>query len=42
MLRSIVFAIVFYLNTAVFLVVGSPLLLGPRRWAMMGDRKSVV
>ncbi len=36
MLRSIVFAIVFYLNTAVFLVVGSPLLLGPRRWAMMG------
>ena len=36
MLRSIVFAIVFYINTAVFLVVGSPLLLGPRRWAMMG------
>ncbi|MGD9783190.1 MAG: lysophospholipid acyltransferase family protein [Hyphomicrobiaceae bacterium] len=36
MLRSIVFAIVFYLNTALFLVVGSPLLLGPRRWAMMG------
>ncbi len=36
MLRSIVFAVVFYVNTAVFLVVGSPLLLGPRRWAMMG------
>lgn len=36
MLRSIVFAIVFYLNTALFLVIGSPLLLGPRRWAMMG------
>lgn len=36
MLRSLLFAIVFYINTAVFLVVGSPLLLGPRRWAMMG------
>lgn len=36
MLRSIVFAIVFYLNTAAFLVLGSPLLLAPRRWAMMG------
>ncbi|MCB1513968.1 MAG: 1-acyl-sn-glycerol-3-phosphate acyltransferase [Hyphomicrobiaceae bacterium] len=36
MLRSIIFAIVFYINTALFLVVGSPLLLGPRRWAMMG------
>lgn len=36
MLRSIIFVIVFYINTAVFLVVGSPLLLGPRRWAMMG------
>jgi len=36
MLRSILFAIVFYVNTAIFLVVGSPLLLGPRRWAMMG------
>ena len=36
MLRSLFFAIVFYINTAMFLVVGSPLLLGPRRWAMMG------
>ncbi len=36
MLRSIVFSIVFYINTAVFLVIGSPLLLGPRRWAMAG------
>ena len=36
MLRSIAFAIVFYLNTALFLVIGSPLLLGPRRWAMLG------
>ncbi len=34
MLRSIVFAAVFYLNTAVFLLLGSPLLLGPRSWAM--------
>lgn len=36
MLRSIIFAVVFYVNTALFLVVGLPLLLGPRRWAMMG------
>ena len=36
MLRSIAFAVVFYLNTAAFLVLGSPLLLGPRRWAMLG------
>lgn len=34
MLRSIVFAIVFYLNTAAFLLIGSPLLFGPRDWAM--------
>jgi 1-acyl-sn-glycerol-3-phosphate acyltransferase len=34
MLRSLVFVAVFYLNTAVFLVFGSPLLLGPRSWAM--------
>ena len=36
MLRSLIFAAVFYLNTAVFLLVGSPLLFGPRRWAMTG------
>lgn len=36
MLRSIAFAFVFYLNTALFLLLGSPLLLGPRRWAMLG------
>lgn len=36
MLRSIAFALVFYINTAVFLLLGSPLLLGPRRWAMLG------
>lgn len=34
--RSVAFAVVFYLVTALFLVVGSPLLLGPRRWAMAG------
>ncbi len=34
MLRSLVFVAVFYLNTAVFLIFGSPLLLGPRSWAM--------
>lgn len=36
MLRSILFTVVFYLNTALFLLLGSPLLLAPRRWAMMG------
>ena len=38
MLRSLLFAAVFYLNTAVFLVCGSWLLLAPRRWAMQGLR----
>ncbi|MCB1520342.1 MAG: 1-acyl-sn-glycerol-3-phosphate acyltransferase [Hyphomicrobiaceae bacterium] len=37
-LRSLVFAVVFYINTALFLLLGSPLLLGPRRYAMMGLR----
>jgi 1-acyl-sn-glycerol-3-phosphate acyltransferase len=36
MIRSLLFALAFYLNSAAFLVLGSPLLLGPRRWAMMG------
>lgn len=36
MIRSTLFAVAFYLNSAVFLILGSPLLLGPRRWAMMG------
>jgi len=36
MIRSAAFLVVFYLNTALFLIIGSPLLLGPRRWAMMG------
>jgi 1-acyl-sn-glycerol-3-phosphate acyltransferase len=38
MVRSLVFLVVFYLNTAAFLVLGSWLLLGPRRWAMEGLR----
>jgi len=36
MIRSLLFAVVFYVNTTLFLVLGSPLLLGKRRWAMMG------
>ena len=36
MVRSLIFYVVFYVNTGVFLVLGSPLLLGPRRWAMAG------
>jgi 1-acyl-sn-glycerol-3-phosphate acyltransferase len=36
MLRSIVFAAVFYVTTALFVVLGSFLLFGPRRYAMMG------
>ena len=35
-LRSLLFVPVFYLNTALFVVGGSFLLLGPRRYAMMG------
>lgn len=38
MLRSLVFLIVFYLNTAVFLICGSWLFLAPRSWAMEGLR----
>jgi 1-acyl-sn-glycerol-3-phosphate acyltransferase len=38
MLRSLLFAAVFYLNTALFLLFGSWLLLAPRRWAMQGLR----
>jgi len=36
MLRSIVFVAVFYVTTALFVVLGSFLLFGPRRYAMMG------
>lgn len=35
-LRSLLFAPVFYINTALFVVLGSFLLFGPRRYAMMG------
>jgi len=38
MIRSLVFLVVFYVNTAVILLLGSPLLLGPRSWAMAGLR----
>lgn len=34
MLRSILFAVVFYLTTALMLLLCSPLLFGPRSWAM--------
>jgi 1-acyl-sn-glycerol-3-phosphate acyltransferase len=37
-LRSLIFTIVFYLNTTIFVVLGAPLLLGPRRWAMAALR----
>jgi 1-acyl-sn-glycerol-3-phosphate acyltransferase len=36
LLRSILFVPAFYINTALFVVLGSFLLLGPRRYAMMG------
>jgi 1-acyl-sn-glycerol-3-phosphate acyltransferase len=34
MARSILFNILFYVTTALYVVLGSPLLFGPRRWAM--------
>jgi 1-acyl-sn-glycerol-3-phosphate acyltransferase len=34
--RSILFHLVFYVTTALFVVLGSPLLFGPRSWAMAG------
>jgi 1-acyl-sn-glycerol-3-phosphate acyltransferase len=36
MIRSLIFLVVFYVNSAVILIFGSPLLLGPRSWAMKG------
>ncbi len=36
LVRSLVYALAFYVTTALFLIVGSPLLLAPRRWAMLG------
>jgi 1-acyl-sn-glycerol-3-phosphate acyltransferase len=41
-LRSALFAPVFYINTALFVVLGSFLLLGPRRYAMMGLRAHAI
>jgi 1-acyl-sn-glycerol-3-phosphate acyltransferase len=32
--RSLLFNVLFYLTTALFVVFGSPLLFGPRKWAM--------
>ncbi len=34
MARSLLFNVLFYMTTALFVVLGSPLLFGPRRWAM--------
>jgi 1-acyl-sn-glycerol-3-phosphate acyltransferase len=34
MARSLLFNILFYVTTTLFVVLGSPLLFGPRRWAM--------
>lgn len=39
MLRSFLFAVAFYVTTALFLGLGSWLLFGPRRWAMEGLRQ---
>jgi 1-acyl-sn-glycerol-3-phosphate acyltransferase len=36
MIRSVVFNAAFYVMTAGFLILGSPLLLAPRSWAMAG------
>lgn len=36
LLRSLLFTLAFYVTTALFLVLGSWLLLGPRSWAMAG------
>jgi 1-acyl-sn-glycerol-3-phosphate acyltransferase len=34
MARSLLFNLLFYVTTALFVVLGSPLLFGPRKWAM--------
>ncbi|MGH8338020.1 MAG: 1-acyl-sn-glycerol-3-phosphate acyltransferase, partial [Gammaproteobacteria bacterium] len=34
--RSLIFVAVFYVTTATFVILGSPLLFGPRRFAMAG------
>ena len=42
MIRSFLFNIVFYVVTALFVTLGSPLLFGPRRWAMAGLKAHAV
>ena len=34
MARSLLFNVLFYVTTTLFVVIGSPLLFAPRRWAM--------
>jgi len=41
-LRSVLFVPVFYINTGLFVVLGSFLLFGPRRYAMMGLKAHAV
>lgn len=38
MARSLLFNLLFYVSTALFVVIGSPLLFAPRDWAMVGLR----
>lgn len=42
LLRSLLFALSFYVTTALFLVLGSWLLLAPRSWAMAGLRTHAI
>ncbi len=42
LLRSLLFALLFYVSTAIFVVGGSFLLFGPRRWAMAGLRAHAI
>lgn len=42
LLRSTLFALAFYVTTALFLVLGSWLLFGPRKWAMAGLKAHAV
>lgn len=42
LLRSLLFTLAFYVTTALFLVLGSWLLLGPRSWAMAGLRTHAI
>lgn len=42
MIRSLIFAAAFYIMTALFLLLGSWLLLAPRKWAMAGLRAHAI